>query len=135
MTDLQLAIKLNGGFRPLSFKLYDDGHMVIITHQGTKVSIAKDIVSKTRSEKDKDPGARSGSQGTAPASQPHGAAQAAGPAHTAGSQAGAPATSPPEPSPRGRGDKRGGSDSTSKSKPKPSALGSRSTPAGRRSKK
>ena len=95
MTDLQLAIKLNGGFRPLSFKLYDDGHMVIITHQGTKVSIAKDIVSKTRSEKDKDPGARSGSQGTAPASQPHGAAQAAGPAHTAGAQTGAPATSPP----------------------------------------
>ena len=85
MTDLQLAINLNGGFRPLSFKLYDDGHMVIITHEGKKVSIAKEIVNNARSGK-KDP---------APASQPHGAAQAAGPAHTAGAQTGAPATSPP----------------------------------------
>jgi len=54
MTYQQLAIKLNGGFRPLSFKLYDDGHMVIITHEGKKVSIAKEIVSKAKTGKDKE---------------------------------------------------------------------------------
>jgi len=47
MSDLELAVKLNNGYRPLSFKRYDDGHMVIITHQGKKISISKEIVNKT----------------------------------------------------------------------------------------
>ena len=46
MTDLQLATQLNGGYRPMSFKRYEDGHMVIITHQGKKVTIAGEIVKK-----------------------------------------------------------------------------------------
>ncbi len=101
MTDLQLATQLNGGYRPMSFKRYEDGHMVIITHQGKKVTIAGEIVKKVgQSLKEKAP-ARS-----APA---HAPAQAEGPER-------APATTSPAPSPRVRGDKRGGKSGSAKGK-------------------
>ena len=46
ITDRQVAMRLNHDQRPMAFKRFEDGHMVLINQHGQKVSFCKALVER-----------------------------------------------------------------------------------------